>query len=162
MKKKTYTCTFCNCVNCLVNSFFLSLKKKKKKKRSSYRGSAVQSLALFSGSRICCCHELWCRSQTQLGSCVAVAVAQTSDYSSSRNPSLETSICRGRGPKKTKNKTKLGRVIVSGKMNGIARIHGKKTYFSLCIFSNFLNYGHSALIINNEIKIIFKNISNKA
>ena len=35
----------------------------------------VQSLASLSGSRIRCCHELWCRSQTQLGSGVAVAVA---------------------------------------------------------------------------------------
>ena len=35
----------------------------------------VRSLALLSGSRIRCCRELWCRLQTQLGSCVAVAVA---------------------------------------------------------------------------------------
>ena len=34
----------------------------------------VQSLASLSGSRIRCCHELWCRSQTQLGSGLAVAV----------------------------------------------------------------------------------------
>ena len=30
--------------------------------------------ALLSGIRIQHCHDLWCRSQTQLGSCVAVAV----------------------------------------------------------------------------------------
>ncbi len=35
----------------------------------------VQSLALLSGLKIQCCCELWCRSQMQLGSCVAVAVA---------------------------------------------------------------------------------------
>ena len=35
----------------------------------------VRSLALFSGLRIQRCHELWCGSQTWLGSCVAVAVA---------------------------------------------------------------------------------------
>ena len=35
----------------------------------------VQSLASLSGLRICCCYELWCRLQTWLGSCVAVAVA---------------------------------------------------------------------------------------
>ena len=36
----------------------------------------VQSLALLSGLRIQLCSELWCRSQMQLGSCVAVAVVQ--------------------------------------------------------------------------------------
>ena len=29
---------------------------------------------LASGFRIQCCHELWCRLQTRIGSCVAVAV----------------------------------------------------------------------------------------
>ena len=33
----------------------------------------VRFLALLSGLRIWCCPELWCRSQMQLGSCVAVA-----------------------------------------------------------------------------------------
>ena len=35
----------------------------------------VQSLALLSGLRIWCCPELWCRSQTWLGSDVALAIA---------------------------------------------------------------------------------------
>ena len=34
----------------------------------------VRSLALFSGLRISCCHELWCRSQTRLRSGIAVPV----------------------------------------------------------------------------------------
>ena len=34
----------------------------------------VRSLASLSGLRIQPCHELWCRSQTQLGSHVIVAV----------------------------------------------------------------------------------------
>ena len=34
----------------------------------------VRSLASLSGLRIWCCHELWCRSQMQLGFSVAVAV----------------------------------------------------------------------------------------
>ena len=34
----------------------------------------VWSLALLIGLRIWRCHELWCRSQMRLGSCVAVAV----------------------------------------------------------------------------------------
>ena len=63
---------------CLKNSF----------SGSSHHGSAVmnptsiqedsrmrtQSLALLSELRIQHCGELWCRSQTRLGSCVAVAV----------------------------------------------------------------------------------------
>ena len=34
----------------------------------------VPSLASLSGLRIWCCHELWCRSQTWLGSGIAVAL----------------------------------------------------------------------------------------
>ena len=36
--------------------------------------SRIRSLASFSGLRIQCCHELWCRSQIWLGSCVTVSV----------------------------------------------------------------------------------------
>ena len=32
----------------------------------------VRSLASLSGLRIWCCHELWCRSQMRLGSCIAI------------------------------------------------------------------------------------------
>ena len=35
----------------------------------------IQSLASLSGLRIWHCHELWCRLQTRLESCVAVALA---------------------------------------------------------------------------------------
>ena len=35
----------------------------------------VRSLASLSGIRIQCCPELWCRSQTRLGSAIAVALA---------------------------------------------------------------------------------------
>ena len=38
----------------------------------------IQSLALLSGLRIWHCHELWCRSQTQLGSGIAMAVVEAS------------------------------------------------------------------------------------
>ena len=64
----------------------------------------VRSLASFSGLRIKHCHELWCRSQMQLGSGVAVAVVWPSSCSSDLTPSLVTSICRGCGPKKKKKK----------------------------------------------------------
>ena len=40
--------------------------------------------------------------QTWLGSSVAVAVVSAGSYSSELTPSLGTSICHGRGPKKTK------------------------------------------------------------
>ena len=49
-----------------------------------------------------CRHELWCRSQTQLGSGIVVAVVQVGSCSSDSTPSLETSICHGCGPKKKK------------------------------------------------------------
>ena len=64
----------------------------------------VQSLASLSGLRIWSCRELWCRLQMQLGSGIAVAVAQANSYSSNLTPSLGTSICRGCSPKKTKPK----------------------------------------------------------
>ena len=42
----------------------------------------VRFLASLSELRIQHCHELWCRSQTKLGSGVAVAVVQASSHSS--------------------------------------------------------------------------------
>ena len=48
----------------------------------------VWSLALPSGSRIRYCCELWCRLQTQLGSCIAVALAKARSYSSDLTSSL--------------------------------------------------------------------------
>ena len=53
------------------------------------------------------CHELWCRSQMQLGSGMAVAVAVASGCSSNSTPSLQTSICCRYGPKKQKKKNLL-------------------------------------------------------
>ena len=64
----------------------------------------VRSLALLNGSVIWSCHELWCRSQTQLRSHVAMTVVYAGSWSSDSTPSLETSICRGYGPKKEKKK----------------------------------------------------------
>ena len=42
-----------------------------------------------------CCHELWCRSQTMLGSSIAVAVVQAISCISNLTLSLGTSICCG-------------------------------------------------------------------
>ena len=62
----------------------------------------VQSLASLSGLRIWHCHELWCRLQMWLGSCVAVAVVLACSCSSDSTPSLGTSICHGCGRRKDK------------------------------------------------------------
>ena len=70
-----------------------------------YVRKQVRSLALLSELRIQHCRELRCRSQTQLRSCVAVAVAQASSCSSDPTSSLGTSIRRRCSPKK-KNKNK--------------------------------------------------------
>ena len=68
----------------------------------------VQSLALgISGLGIWLCCELWCRSQMQLKSCIAVAVALASTCSSDSTPSLGTSICHKCGLKKRKKKRHL-------------------------------------------------------
>ena len=53
----------------------------------------------------------WCRSQTQLGSHVAVAAAVAGSYSSDWTPNLGTSICYGYGPQKTKQKNNEKRDI---------------------------------------------------
>ena len=82
----------------------------------------VQSLALQGGLRIQHCHELRGRSQTQLGSGIAVPVAEAGSYSSNLTPSLGTSICRGCGPKKQKKK-KTKNKKQTNKKN--AQVHGK-------------------------------------
>ena len=83
--------------------------------RSSHCGSAVMNLTcihedaglipdFLSGLGIPHCCELWCRSQTRLRSCVAVAVVSARSYSSDLTPSPGISICCRRGPQK-KEKT---------------------------------------------------------
>ena len=68
--------------------------------RTGIHKDASLTLASISGLRIRCCHELWCRSQVWLGSCLAVAEAGS--YGCNLAPSLGTSICRKCGPKKKK------------------------------------------------------------
>ena len=68
-------------------------------------GSPATSLG---GLRIWHCQELWCRSQTRLGSHVSVTVAQAGSYSSDSTPSLGISICHGCSPKKRKKKKEGG------------------------------------------------------
>ena len=61
----------------------------------------VQSLALLNGLRIQCCHDLWCRLQTQLKSHITVAVAQGQQLQLQFNHREGRS---GVGAKKTKDK----------------------------------------------------------
>ena len=70
---------------------------------TSIHEDVVQSLVFLIGLRIQHCSELCCRSQTRLGSCIAVAVAQAGSCSSDLTPSLGTSICCRCSLKKTKN-----------------------------------------------------------
>ena len=70
----------------------------------------VQSLASLSGSRIQHCHDLWCRSQMRLKSCVAVPVAVTSSCSSNSTLGLEPPYAAS-FPKKQKKKKKRKRKI---------------------------------------------------
>ena len=87
-----------------------SVMAQRKRVRLGTKRLRVRSLALFSGLRIRCCRELWCRWQMRLGSGVAVAVAmvQAGSCSSDETTSLGTSMCHGCGPKRTK-KTEKGR-----------------------------------------------------
>ena len=62
----------------------------------------VQCLASVSRLRIHYYHELWCRVQTWLR--YGIAVAKAGSCSSDSTPSLGTSICCRRGPKKIKIK----------------------------------------------------------
>ena len=103
-------------ITCEAKYLLKCLPIKKKKRGSSRYGSAetnltsmgiqVRSLASFSGLRIQCCHNLWCTSQIQLRSCVAMAVAKASSCTSNSTPSLGTSICHGYSSKKTEKKKK--------------------------------------------------------
>ena len=66
----------------------------------------VRFLASLSGLSIECCCELWCRSQTQLRSGVAVAVAKASSYSSDLTPAWELLYVTG-AARKSKQANKI-------------------------------------------------------
>ena len=79
----------------------------------------VQSLASISRLGFWHCRELWCGSQTWLGSGVAVAVVYVGRCSCDWTPGLRTSICRGRGPRKQRKK---GFLAISFQSNWNPRI----------------------------------------
>ena len=123
---------------------------------SSHDGSAVTNpisihedvgsiLALLSGLRIRSCCELWCRSQTGLGSgvAVAVAVAVACSYSSDLTPSLSASVCCRCGLKKKRTK-KLS--YINLQLNKLYLKHTKTHHiliillYHLCIWYNLCIY----------------------
>ena len=79
----------------------------------------VQSLALLSGLGIPHCRELWCGSQTWLGT--LIAVAQAGGYSSDWTPGLGTSICHGSSLRKGK-KTKTNKQCVRGEYEMVLKL----------------------------------------
>ena len=109
----------------------------------------VWSLALLSGLRIQRCHELCCRSQMWLGSCIAVPVVWAGSCSSNWIPSLRISICHRCGPKKQKtNKKKcqlfavIQYVILRGK--GIHWIHAQMWFYCSSSLLRTLDQWHFA------------------
>ena len=70
----------------------------------------VGSLSSLSWLRTQRCQELQCRSQTQIRSCIAVAVVQADSCSSDSAPSMVTSVCHRCIPKKQKEKVRKWRV----------------------------------------------------
>ena len=110
--------TTCLCLR-YCNTFFLVEQKWSKIKNEGVSVVAQQKriwlvsmrmrvwfLASLSGLRIWHCHELFCRSQTQLRSGVAVAMVYTGSCSSVLTPSLGTSTCHRCSPKKAKKEKK--------------------------------------------------------
>ena len=73
----------------------------------------VQSLVSLSMLRIWHCHELCCRLQIWLRSCVAVAVTQAGCSSSNLTPSLGTSICCRWDSKKKKKSVSVSTFVAS-------------------------------------------------
>ena len=73
----------------------------------------VRTLASFSGLRIRCFQELWCRSQMWLVSGIAMTMASAGSCSSESTPSLGTSIrCRCSCKKKKSKKRKRKRPLI--------------------------------------------------
>ena len=68
-----------------------------------------RSLVSLSGLRLWHCHELWCRSQVQLESGIAVVWRRLKAAALIRPLAWGTSICLRFGPKETKNKKKTNK-----------------------------------------------------
>ena len=80
----------------------------------------VQSLVLLSGLRIRYCHELWCRLQMRVGSCVAVAWCRLAAVALIRPLALEHPYAMGvalKGKKKEKRKKEINKLVNSHHRN---------------------------------------------
>ena len=71
----------------------------------------VQSLALISGLRIWHCHELWCRSQTQLSSSMAAAVAPLGPLAWEPPYATDAAVKRKKAQKKVHRSSCRGSVV---------------------------------------------------
>ena len=100
----------------------------------------VRSLASLRGSGIWRCCEVWCRSQTWLGSRVTVTMAFVGGYSSDLTPSLGTSICGRCSPKKIPKNKKTQKNQQKHKKQNDKNDEGRK---NICNFSDFLCHKRS-------------------
>ena len=79
----------------------------------------VQFLALLSGLRILCCHELWCRSQTRLGSPLLWLWCR---LAADLTPSLGTLIPHGAAPKRKKKESDTLGCMTSDKLLSLSEL----------------------------------------
>ena len=91
----------------LKHNFGVSLVAQHVKNSTGIHEEASSIPDLFRGLRTWHCCGLWCRSQTRLESCIAVAVAVPSCCSSSSTPGLGTSTCHKGGSQQQKFKKYL-------------------------------------------------------
>ena len=104
--------------------------------------SRVRFLASLTGLGIQCCRELWCRSQSQLGSGVALAVVQAGSCSSDQTPGLEppyavsAALKKDKKTKKKKKKKKKKKNVTSGGKNNDVFTFGD---YYLSLFSTVMN-----------------------
>ena len=114
----------------------------------------VRSLASLSGLRIWHCHELGCRLQIWLGSCVAVAVVWAGSCSSDSTPYLGTSICRRCSPKKAKRHTHKKIPTTKAWPSGITTEFPR---WSLCFSLSLFHTPHhtSHIPVTSYIKLLY-------
>ena len=116
----------------------------------------VRSLVLLSGLRIRHCHELWCRLQTRLGSCVAVALVKACSYSSDQTLWPGNLHMPKEWPKKWQKRQKQQQVLLTLTITDKFIASGF-LYLVCCFVSQGYRYLEMEIIINicleSEIKI---------
>ena len=104
----------------------------------------VRSLASLSGLKICCCCKLWCRSQIQLQSGVALAVAQASSCGSNSASAWEPPYAVGETLKRPKEKKDH-----NGHRSRLARgvgVSQGQDIWKICWFVEVLKLGHKVKV----------------